>query len=99
MIGLAYPDKRNRERAVNPLLDSMMLQQTLTSKGQRNIFSIFLGEYSGAITFGGWDSKFMKGSDQEIVWAMLAETNYWTLEVVDVYRVDFDDMGENPKEG
>ena len=53
------------------------------------MFSMFLGDDAG-ITFGGWNPEFMNNPAEEFKWAPLAETNYWTLEIVDIYRIDVD---------
>jgi hypothetical protein len=41
---------------IKPLFDNMIAQETLKRKGEKNMFSIFLGDYEGAIQFGGYSN-------------------------------------------
>ena len=56
ILGLAYPIMKG----ITPVVDNIIKQQLLHSKGEKNQFAYYLGMNNGAITitFGGVDMKY-----------------------------------------
>lgn len=68
----------------------MIDQGTLKNIGEPNIFSIFLGDFDGAIQFGGYSNEYKLDKNEDFKWAPLADENFWTLNVVDIFRLHYD---------
>tara|TARA_A100001015_G_scaffold311507_1_gene414891 strand:- start:1654 stop:3396 length:1743 start_codon:yes stop_codon:yes gene_type:complete len=80
IIGLAYPNQKLNDQGVTPLVDNMMKKKTL----QNNVFAYYIGQSSGAVTFGGVDKKFFAGTDNKFRYAAVTEKTYWTIELMDI---------------
>ena len=90
ILGLAYPNRNLRNKRISPIIDSIIEQDLLHKKGEKNQFAYYLGLNNGAITFGGADMKYKKDMNEEFKWAPIAEKNYWTITLLDIrkYQVD-----------
>lgn len=96
ILGLAYPNRNLREKGIMPVVDSIIQQELLHKKQEKNQFAYYLGNDRGAITFGGADMKYKLDMNEEFKWAPIAERNYWTVTLIDIrkyYYNDRDDSG------
>lgn len=89
IMGLAYPDKIAIEKNIVPVFDNLIMKNLLKS----NIFSIHVHENGGCIIWGEWDDNLKEKSDEPFFWVPLAEKNYWTFFILDIYLI----MRENDK--
>merc|ERR1712025_1355771 len=56
---------------------------------KNNIFSYYLGNHGGAVTFGGVDSKYMAASPGSnplgsFTYAKVTDRGYWSIEIHDI---------------
>jgi len=85
IIGLAYPNPKLTKEGVMPLFDTIMTRKLL----KNNIFSYYIGNKGGAVTFGGVDSKYLSvgpGSNPlgSFTYAQVTNKGYWTIEIQDI---------------
>ena len=83
------------EDKINPVFENMIDQNLLPKNSQ--LFSIYLGNNDGALTFGKIENQFKRNPNEEFAWAKLGEKNYWTLDIVDIYKVYNDEKIVNTK--
>ena len=86
IMGLSYPTKISREQNILPVFDNIISKGLLKS----NIFSIYINDNYGNIIFGSWDDSFKENKSDNFVWIPLAEQNYWTFFIIDIYLVTKD---------
>ena len=86
ILGLAYPNRNLRNKRISPIIDSIINQDLLHKRGEKNQFAYYLGLNNGAITFGGADMKYKKDMNEEFKWAPIAEKNYWTITLLDIRK-------------
>lgn len=79
IIGLAYPNEKLHKEGVVPLFDNIMEKKLL----QNNVFSYYLGNNGGAVTFGGVDTRFFS-ADDKFRYAVVTEKGYWSIEIIDI---------------
>jgi hypothetical protein len=96
IIGLAYANKNLRSKNISPIFDTIISNNLLKNRGEKNQFAYYLGMDKGAITFGGADMRYKKNLDEEFKWAPISEKNYWTITLLDIRKykksqVDKDD--------
>lgn len=88
ILGLAYPNKIASEKNIVPVFDNLINKKILINRGLQNIFSIHVHDNGGTLLFGYYDINLQAKKNDKIVWVPLAERNYWTFFVVDVFKVD-----------
>ena len=52
VLGLAYSNKNLKSKGITPIMDNIINQKLLHSKGEKKQFSYYLSMNNGAITFG-----------------------------------------------
>jgi len=67
-------------------MDTIINQNLLISRNEKNQFAYYLGSDRGSITFGGADMRFKKDLNEEFKWAPISEKNYWTILLVDIKK-------------
>jgi hypothetical protein len=84
ILGLAYPIMKG----ITPVVDNIIKQQLLHSKGEKNQFAYYLGMNNGAITitFGGVDMKYKLDMNEEFKWASISERNDRTITLIDIHK-------------
>ena len=95
ILGLAYPNTNLKRQKIKPLFDTIIAQNLLKNKGEKNQFAYYLGPERGAISFGGADMKYKRSVDEEFVWAPVSEENYWTIALYDVRIEENDGLSRN----
>ena len=85
-MGLAYPNKNLRKQKISPIFDTIISQNLLTSRNEKNQFAYYLGSDRGSISFGGADMRFKKDLEEEFKWAPISEKNYWTITLIDIKK-------------
>eukprot|EP00948_MAST-09A_sp_MAST-9A-sp1_P002567 g2567.t1 len=95
IFGLSFPHSaliernKNAQYPILPIFDNMMRQKLLA----HNIFSYYLGPTGGAVTFGGFDDRFLEkntnvSSDNSPnvfrYAAVTDQTAYWTIDIIDI---------------
>ena len=88
ILGLAYPNKNLQKKHIKPLFDTIISQNLLKNRGEKNQFSYYLGAEKGSISFGGADMRFKKNINEEFKWAPITERNYWTISLLDIKKYD-----------
>ena len=83
IMGLAYPNRLAQEQNIVPVFDNLIMKGSLRS----NIFSIHVTDYGGRILFGSWDENLKEKRDEPFIWVPLAEKNYWTFFIIDMYLI------------
>lgn len=91
ILGLAYPNANLKRQKIKPLFDTIIAQNLLKNKGEKNQFAYYLGPEKGAISFGGADMKYKRSVQDEFIWAPISEENYWTIALIDV-RIEENDF-------
>lgn len=83
ILGLAFPNRLSREQNIAPVFDNLLMKGLLL----KPLFSIFVDDNGGKLMFGSWDDDLKERKTDEFVWVPLAERNYWTFFIVDMYLI------------
>jgi len=81
-----------RKQKISPLFDTIINQNLLTARNEKNQFAYYLGIDRGSITFGGADMRFKKNLNEEFKWAPISEKNYWTITLIDIKKYKTNDF-------
>ncbi len=86
ILGLAYANKNLKRKGISPIFDTIISNNLLRNRGEKNQFAYYLGYDKGAITFGGADMRYKKNMDEEFKWAPISEKSYWTITLLDIRK-------------
>ena len=84
ILGLAYPNRLAEENNIVPVFDNLMRKGLL----EKLVFSIHVHDNGGSLIWGSWDENLKERKEDLWVWVPLAERNYWTFFIVDMYLVN-----------
>ncbi len=83
---MAYPNKKLRKQNISPIFDTIIKNNILKARNEKNQFSYYLGNNRGYITFGGLDNRFKLNPYENIQWAPITEQTYWTITLIDIKK-------------
>lgn len=86
ILGLAYPNIIAQSQNIVPVFENLMSKNLL----KKNIFSIHVHENGGSLIWGDWDNNLKENKNDPFVWVPLAERNYWTFFIIDMYVVKYE---------
>lgn len=84
ILGLAYPNEVAQSQNIVPVFDNLMSKNVLS----KNLFSIHVYDNGGSILWGEWDDNLKENKNDPFIWVPLAEKNYWTFFVIDMYMIE-----------
>ena len=88
ILGVAYPNKILQKKHIDLLFDTIISQNLLKHRNEKNEFTYYLGAEKGSISFGGADMRFKKNLNEEFKWAPISERNYWTFTLLDIKKYE-----------
>lgn len=83
ILGLAYPNDIAQAQNIVPVFDNLMMKGIL----KKPMFSIHAHDNGGSLIWGSWDDNLKERQEDPFVWVPLAEKNYWTFFIVDMYLI------------
>ena len=88
ILGEAYPNKILQKKHIDLLFDTIISQNLVKHRNEKNQFAYYLGAKKGSISFGGADMRFKKNLNEEFKWAPISERNYWTFTLLDIKKYE-----------